>query len=329
MSNIREIAKLAGVSIATVSRALSQPEKVTEKTRKKVQDAMSKADYRPNMMARNFRATRSYTLLVLVPNIANPFFATLIRGIEDVAQKNGYSVLLGDTRDSVKNEDQYRNLVETKQADGLIQLMPHSPDSPLPPDHIPTVNAAGCEGTPYPSIRIDNCGAAKTVVDHLLSLGHRRIGVITGLRQNRHTVDRLKGYKLSLQEAGIEFDKSLMVEGEFTMASGQIAANQFVQMKDRPTAIFCMNDDMAIAAIQTFKSNGIRVPEDISIAGFDNIEYSKYTDPPLTTIDQPAQEIGRVAVNKLLQLIEEKELSQTEYVLPYEFIVRESVIANT
>jgi LacI family repressor for deo operon, udp, cdd, tsx, nupC, and nupG len=324
MSNIREIAKIAGVSTATVSRALSHPERVSEKTRQKVKDAMAKVDYRPNMMARNFRSARSYTILVLVPNIANPFFATLIRGVENVAQKHGYSVLLGDTRDNEKNESDYLSLVETKQADGVIQLLPHTPNATLPPNHIPTVNAAGCEGTPYPTVRIDNSAAAKTVIDYLVSIGHRRIGVITGLKDNRHSIDRLIGYKQSLAEAGIELDSQLIVEGGFTLASGQAAAKEVLRMEKRPSAVFCMNDDMAIAAIQTFKSSGLNVPGDISVAGFDNIEYSKHTDPPLTTIEQPAIEMGKLAALKLLELIDVKELPQTEYVLPYEFIVRES-----
>ncbi len=329
MTNIREIAKIAGVSIATVSRSLRHPDKVSEKTRQKVIEAMETYEYRPNMMAHNFRSTRSYKLLVLVPNLANPFFATLIRGLEDYAQKRGYSVLLGDTRDEVQNERIYLDLINSKQADGVIQLTPYSPEESLVPDHLPIVGAAGCEGTPYPSVRIDNTEAAKTVTDYLISQGHRRIGVISGLRDNRHTMDRLRGYRQSLEEAGIEFDKSLVIEGEFTMASGQMAANQVLMMDEKPTALFCMNDDMAIAAMQTLKSNGVRVPEDISVAGFDNIEYSKYTDPPLTTIDQPAMEIGRMAAKQLITLIEDGELPQNRFVLPYEFIVRESVRSLT
>ncbi|GAA6139711.1 DNA-binding transcriptional regulator CytR [Arenicella sp. 4NH20-0111] len=325
MSNIREIARFAGVSTATVSRALSHPDKVAEKTLKKVREAMLKYDYRPNMMARNFRATKSFTILVLVPNIANPFFSTLIRGIEDVAQKKGYSVLLGDTRENEKNEDEYLSLIETRQADGLIQLTPYSPGSKLYPSYVLAVNAAGCEGTPYPTIRIDNREAAKTAIEYFISLGHRRIGVVTGLSENRHTIDRLKGYKQALSEAGIEYDSQLVVEGEFTMSSGKIAADQIVKMADRPTAVFCMNDDMAIAATQTFKSNGLKVPKDISVIGFDNIEYSKYTDPPLTTIEQPALKLGNVAASKLIQLIEGETLTESQFILPHEFILRQSV----
>ena len=325
MANIREIAKIAGVSTATVSRSLRHPEKVSDKTRQKVIEAMETYEYRPNMMARNFRSTRAYKLLVLVPNLANPFFATLIRGIEDYAQKKGYSVLLGDTQGDVENERVYLDLFNSRQADGVIQLTPYDVDVSYVPEHLPIVGAAGCEGTPYPSVRIDNAAAAKTVTDYLISQGHKRIGIITGLLDNRHTIDRLSGFRKSLEEAGLEFDQSLVIEGEFTMTSGQVAANQVLMMDEKPTALFCLNDDMAIAVMQTLKANGVRVPEDISIAGFDNIEYSKYTDPPLTTIEQPAQEMGRMAAKQLITLLEQGELPQNRFVMPYEFIVRDSV----
>jgi LacI family repressor for deo operon, udp, cdd, tsx, nupC, and nupG len=325
MSNIREIAKLAGVSTATVSRALSHPEKVTAKTRKKVEDAMNQSEYRPNMMARNFRATKSFKLLVMVPDISNPFFSALIKGVEDAAHKNGYSVLLGDTRDDSSNEQEYINLVETKQADGIIQLTPHSASSKILPEHIPIVNAAGCEDTPYPCVRIDNRAAARAITDHLIELGHKRIGLITGLATNPHTIDRMKGYREALSAANISYEEEIVVEGEFTMASGQLAAQHFTSMDNPPSAIFCMNDNMAIAAIQTLKASGLKVPEDISVVGFDNIEYSKYTDPPLTTISQPSTELGRLATKLLIKLIEEGSLSKIEHILPHELVVRKTV----
>lgn len=324
MSSIREVSKVAGVSIATVSRALSHPEKVSKESLSKVHAAIEKVQYRPNMMARNFRSARAYSIVVLVPHIANPFYATVIRGIEDVAQEKGYSVLLGDTRNSVKREADYLNLVETKQADGVIQFRPHIPGSPAPADHIPMVNATGCEETPYPSVRIDNAAASKAVVDYLISLGHRRIGVISGLADNRHTIDRMKGYRQSIKEAGIAFDEKLVAEGDFTMWSGLNASNHFIQMKERPTAIFSLNDEMAIGAIQGLKKAGINIPGELSITGFDDIEFSKYSDPPLTTIAQPAEELGKTAMNVLLKLMEGKDLPQTEYILPFEFVIRKS-----
>ncbi|MDQ2076055.1 LacI family DNA-binding transcriptional regulator [Marinimicrobium sp. ABcell2] len=325
MSNIRDVAREAGVSVATVSRALSAPEKVSTKALDKVHKAIAKVGYRPNMLARNFRSTRSYAIVVLVPDIANPFYSGVISAIEDRAQQKGYAVLLGDTRGMPERELEYIRRVETRLADGLIQLRPHSSKmhDVIPPD-LASVNACGCEDTAGPSIRIDNRGAAKTMVDYLISLGHRRIGVISGLTDNPHSIDRMAGYKESLEAAGIPFEKELVAEGDFTMWSGLNCALQFCGMKERPTAIFCMNDEMAIGAIQTLKAQGLRVPEDISVTGFDDIPYAKYCDPNLTTISQPAGDIGKLAVDMLVRLIGGETLNQPECILPSEFIVRKS-----
>lgn len=329
MSNIREVASLAGVSIATVSRALSHPDKVSEKTLKKVQDAIDKIGYKPNMLARNFRFHRSYAILVLVPELANPFFSTVVKGIEDVARKKGFNVLLGDSRDSLEREKEYLKLIDTRQADGVIQLRPHRDEdtSTFVNADFPVVNACGCVGTPYPSVRIDNVAAQKTVVDYLISLGHRRIGVITGVVDNPHSINRFKGYKNALEEAGIPFDDALVAEGDYSKWSGLNAATQFVHMDNKPTAVVAFNDQMAIGAIKGFKSAGLSVPEDISVTGFDDLEVAKYIDPTLTTISQPATELGHTAMNLLHRMLEGKELTQQEYVLPHEFMVRESTAA--
>lgn len=325
MSNIRDVARLAGVSVATVSRALSNPEKVSDESLEKVHKAISQVGYRPNMLARNFRSARAYAVVVLVPDIANPFYSLFIRALEDRAQQKGYAVLLGDTRGTPEREMEYIRRVETRLADGIVQLRPSSEKSQnnIPPD-IPCVNACGCEYTTGPAIRIDNRAAAKTMVNYLISLGHKRIGVISGLKDNPHAIDRLEGYKEALADAGLPFEKDLVAEGDFTMWSGLNAAFQFCNMKVRPTAVFSMNDEMAIGAMQTLKNQGIRIPEDMSVTGFDDIAYAKYSDPSLTTISQPAEEMGKMAMDMLLKVIEGEPLSQRECVLPTEFIIRKS-----
>lgn len=322
MSNIREVAHAAGVSVATVSRALASPEKVSPSSLKKVKDAIDAVGYRPNLLARNFRAARSYAIVVLVPDITNPYFSQVIRAIEDRAQQKGYAVLLGDTRESSKREQEYVNRVETRLADGVIQLRPQSMSASE--QHIPWVNACGCVGTPGPSVRVDNIAATRTIVDHLLALGHRRVGIISGLADNPHTIDRLEGYRQSLEQAGIQFKAELVAEGDFTMWSGQNAAKQFFKLRERPTAICCMNDEMAIGAIQTLKAQGMNVPGDISVTGFDDISYAQYWDPGLTTIAQPAEDIGRLALDTLLRIIEGEDLTHQEIVLPTKFVLRDS-----
>ena len=325
MSTIRDVSKQAGLSIATVSRALSTPEKVSPESLKRVQAAIEKLQYRPNMLSQKFRYNSANSIVVLVPNIANLFFSTVISGIENVAQKRGFNVLLGDTRDSMQREQEFIHLVETRQADGLIQLRPYKTNnSLLPKAHVTAVNASGCENTPYPAVRIDNVAAAKEVMQYLISLGHKRIGMISGLKDNPHAIDRMRGYKAALAEAGIEFDPTLVAEGDFTLWSGLNASGHFSRMATPPTALFCMNDEMAIGAIKGLKSKGIRVPEDISVTGFDDLEFAKYSDPALTTIAQPAGKIGEKAAELLFQLLDGTHEGSTEFVLPYEFVIRQS-----
>jgi LacI family repressor for deo operon, udp, cdd, tsx, nupC, and nupG len=324
MSTIRDVSKEAGVSIATVSRALSSPEKVAKGSLRKVQDAIQKLQYKPNMLSQKFRNKTAQCIVVLVPDISNLFFTTVIRGIETAAQKKGFSVLLGDTRDSTAREKEFIRLVETRQADGIIQLRPYTEDSALPMDQVLAVNASGCENTPYPTVRIDNVAAARDVTKYLISLGHQRIGVISGLQKNPHSIDRMKGYQQALAAANIEYDPKLIAEGDFSMWSGLNATEHFTRMSVLPTAIFCMNDEMAIGAIRGFRKKGLKLPEDISITGFDDLEISRYCEPSLTTVSQPAEKVGEKSAELLFQLIEGKTPNQTEHILPVDFIIRES-----
>ncbi len=326
MANIRDVAKLAGVSVATVSRALSNPTQVSSTRLESVQKAILAVDYRPNMLAQHFRAAKTSTIVVLVPDITNSFFSEVIRSIEDRAQQQGYGVLLCDTRDMPEREKDYIFKVETRLADGIIQLRPDDANSALKviPDYIASVNACGCESTKGPRVRIDNRGAAKKMADHLVELGHTRIGVITGLNDNPHTQDRLAGFNESLAAADIQFDPTLVLEGDFRISSGLECAETFCNMENPPTAIFCMNDDMAIGAMKMLKMRNFKIPEDISVTGFDNINHAQYLDPGLTTISQPAADIGKQAMEMLLQVMDGTPLAQTEFIAPNELIVRES-----
>ncbi|MBT0586819.1 LacI family DNA-binding transcriptional regulator [Alteromonas oceanisediminis] len=325
MATIRDVAQEAGLSTGTVSKVLSHPEKVSKKNQIKVHEAIAKLNYKPNMLAQKFRSKRSNTIVVMVPDIANLFFAKVISGIETVAQASGFSVLLGDTKDSLAQEKEFIKMVETRLADGVINLRPYrKSDALLPKDGVLSVAASSCENTPSYSVRIDNVGASVKVINHLLSLGHKRIGVISGLKNNPHTIDRLKGYKQAIAEAGIDYDPSIVIEGDFNYWSGLSAAEQFCKMTDRPTAICCFNDEMAIAAIKGFSEKGLKVPQDISITGFDDMDVSKYIIPTLTTVAQPAEKMGERSAELLLALINEDTPSATEHILPYEFVIRES-----
>ncbi|GKS07722.1 LacI family transcriptional regulator [Pseudomonas syringae pv. theae] len=327
MSNIREVARLAGVSVATVSRTLASPERVLPQTREKVNAAVKQAGYHPNLMAVQFRSRKTTNLVILVPTIANPFFARVISGAQQAAQSAGYRLLLCDTQGQEHIEREFAELVPGHQADGVIQLRAFDPFPGSPPGSAaqPIVNA--CEiikGAPYPTVSLDNQSAAQAMTEHLIALGHRRIGMIKGPLASPLTRERLAGYRQALGEAGIEFDPDLVHHGDFTLQAGYDGAAALIQSPHRPTALFCENDEMAIGALKRIKAAGLRVPTDISVAGFDDISMAAYCDPPLTTVEQPAEAFGRQAVHMLVALIENRPLAERHVQLPFTLKIRES-----
>jgi LacI family transcriptional regulator, repressor for deo operon, udp, cdd, tsx, nupC, and nupG len=331
VANIKDIAKMAGVSVATVSRALSQPGVVKESTIKKVEAAIRKLDYKPNAMAAGLRRQKSDNIIVVVPNIHNPFYSGVVQGIENIAHGNGYKVLLGETQDNQARLDRYTEMVHRKQADGLILL-----GSLLPSDvkaslrngrdaSIPLVLA--CEyfkGLDSPNVQIDNLKAAALAVEHLLKLGHARIAKITGPAGNPLSRDRLNGYKSALKDAKLAFNPKLVVDGDFTVSSGYEAMKNLLKQTPKPTAVFCSNDEMAIGALKAIKEKGLRVPEDISVVGFDNLRFAEYCSPALTTIAQPNVQIGEVAMQLMMDLLDDGPKKTKPIVLPHSLIVRES-----
>ncbi|MDX3774219.1 LacI family DNA-binding transcriptional regulator [Chromatiaceae bacterium AAb-1] len=334
MSTIRIVSKLAGVSTATVSRALKNPQLVSPDTRQRVMQAVQTAGYRPNQLARNFSSGKAYAMVVLVPNVANPFFSRVIRGIEQEAQACGYAVLLGDTQGSVSREQEYARMGLTSQADGLIQLdsrYPFSDEDRELASTVPFVNACEriAEPAGYPVVELDNRGAARALTQHLLDLNLTRLAVITGPANSPIVRARLAGMQDALLAAGLMLNPAALAEGNFSMQSGHDAALQLLQQSERPQAIFCMNDEMAIGAMRCLRQQGLRIPQDIAIAGFDNIEYAAFTEPGLTTIDQPAEQLGRQAMRALYQLMQGKPLAQQHIVLPYQLVVRDSTAAIT
>ena len=219
-------------------------------------------------------------------------------------------------------------MVSTSQADGLIQLRAHNPfDATMINDNglLPMVNA--CEvidDGQYPVVSLDNRAAAKAMTEHLISLGHTRIAMIKGPNSSPLTQERLVGYKDALAQANIAFDESLLFPGDFTLQAGYNAGETISHLESRPTAVFCENDETAIGAMQAFKQANLHVPNDISVAGFDDIAFSAFVDPPLTTIAQPAEEFGRTAVTLLVDLLNGKIRKAPKVIMPFELIVRES-----
>ncbi len=329
MPNIYEVARRAGVSTATVSRVLSQPAVVAPDTRRKVMAAVERLGYTPNAAATNLRTLRTKKLLVTVPDISNPFFSLILQGIEDAAQREGYSVLLGDTQHDEQREERYALMLRRKEADGLIFLGHRLPKEAaalvrsMPAGRAPIVN--GCEFSPrlgIPSVHIDNATAASDAMDHLYRLGHRRIGIVTGPLVSPLSRDRLHGATARAKQAGAERDFVVM-NGDFSIESGAVAGERLLGRRSRPTAIFCFNDEMAMGVLEIARRRKLRVPEDVSIVGFDDIRFSAYVDPPLTTIAQPMRQIGEGTVRLLLEILQGGAAPES-VTLPHVLVVRSS-----
>ena len=332
MANIHEVAKRAGVSIATVSRVLSRPEAVAANTRRKVMQAVSQLGYAPNSAGKHLRTQKSGKLLVIVPDISNPFYSRILQSIEETAQRAGYAVLLGDTQQDVKREERYTQMLRRREAEGLIVVGHGLPDAAIAVSEELTTAApivAGCEvnrRVNIPSVHIDNHAAARDAMEHLYELGHRRIGIVTGPMMSGLSRDRLQGVTACAKARKGERDL-IVVNGDFTIDSGRAAAERLLDRSDPPTAIFCFNDQMAIAAMSVVRSFGCQVPKDVSVVGFDDISFARYTVPPLTTVAQPVREIGQEAVRLLLGIINHESMAPVSVILRHSLIVRESTAA--
>ena len=331
MSTIHEVAKRAGVSTATVSRVMSGPKQaVSPETRERVLRVVATLGYEPNAAAKNLRTLKSGKILVTVPDISNPFFSLILQGIEEAAVREGYSVLLGDTQHDAKREERYALMLRKKEADGLVFLGHRLPKEAarLVNDTVrgcaPIVN--GCEFSPrlgVPSVHIDNAKAAYEAMDHLYSLGHRRIGVVTGPLVSPLSRDRLHGTMLRARAAGARNTLCVM-HGDFSIESGADACDRLIEKPDRPTAVFCFNDEMAIGAIEAAARRGVHVPDDLSVVGFDDIRFARYLRPPLTTIAQPMREIGEGCVRLLLEILRGNTIAPVSVTLAHQLVIRSS-----
>ncbi len=325
---------MAGVSIATVSRCVNNPEKVTEKTRLKVQKAILETGYSPNTLAQSFRRGRTNLVMVVLPSIGDPFFTDVMRGIRTAAKAKGYSVVIEETQFNTMTADEIGAMLVSKQTDGIILLASMSPFgteilSAKSRRRLPIV--IGCETispelAEFPSVHIDNVAAAKEATNYLISQGHRRIAMIYGQASSLLTKDREYGYRAAMNQARLAIEEGWVVEGELSIEGAIRATRKLLNHQHRPTAVFCANDEMAIGCLHAVKSASLCVPDDISVMGFDDIRYAEVTDPPLTTIGQPAEEIGERVMYRLCREIEDGRNGETTpEIVPHELIVRQSV----
>jgi LacI family transcriptional regulator, repressor for deo operon, udp, cdd, tsx, nupC, and nupG len=324
---LHDVAVLAHVSTATASRALSNPDMVSDDTREAVLKAAEQSGYRPNLLARSLRTQQAKAIVVLVPSLDNPFYPDIIRGMELAARERDYSLLLGLTLHDHAVEATYLELVRNQRADGILVL-----DGGL--KHLlveglgvraPTVQVIErLPGLDLPWIGIDDRAASAKATQHLLDLGHRRIGHISGLKRYSVTVDRIAGYRAALKAAGIAFDPALVEPGDFQISGGEAAAHKLMALADPPSAIFCGNDDSAFGALRGLRALGLKVPQDVSLVGFDDTLMAPMAEPPLTTLRQPRHDIGFTAMTMLLDLLAGIPDVATQQTLPVDLILRAS-----
>lgn len=322
-AKIGDVARLAGVSTATVSRAISHPSRVTAETRAAVAQAISATGYRPNHAARNLRHRRAGGIVALVPNLANPFFSQILSGIASVLRPAGYNLLIADTMGD--GAGLVFDYAEPSRADGLIVL-----DGSLPAAafdrRIPVVEV--CEWVPglaAPRVKIDNRAAAALAVAHLVALGHRRIGHVAGPPGNVLHEARLAGTAEALAAHGLTLAPEALYPGDFSLDSGREAARHWLAQPpaQRPTAVFLQSDAMACGFMGEVLHHGLGVPGDVSVVGFDDIELVAHVAPPLTTIRQPRIDLGRIAAERLLARLAGQP-DEGDTILPVELVLRGS-----
>jgi len=331
-ATMKDVAEKANVSTATVSRALMNPDKVSQSTRNKVEKAALEVGYFPQALGRNSKRNESKTILVIVPDICDPFFSEIIRGIEVTAAEQGYLVLIGDCAHQNQQEKTFIDLIITKQIDGMLLLGSRLPfdasieeQRNLPPMVMANEFAPELE---LPTVHIDNLTAAFNAVNFLHELGHQRIGCIAGPEEMPLCHYRLQGYVQALRRSGLTVDPHYIARGNFTYEAGANALEQLLALPEPPTAVFCHSDIMALGALSLAKRRGLKVPDDLSIIGFDNISLSEFCDPPLTTVSQPRFAIGREAMLLLLDQISGQNVSSGSRLLDCELIVRGSTTKN-
>jgi LacI family transcriptional regulator len=305
LATIKDIARRVGVSPSVVSRALNNKYGVKEATRQAIAEAAKEMGYHPNVAARSLVTRRSQTIGVIIPDISEPFYSRVIKGMQYIADEAGYTLLFSNSYESLEQSKVVQKMVDGQRVDGLIIVG----SSRAERDYISSLTA---KGTPFVVIErhfsdlnmnciwVDNVVGGYIATKHLIECGHRRIAHITGDLSFEVAADRVKGYRKALDEAGIPYSPKLVLPGSFVWQDGYAAMKQLLSDTPRCTAVFAGNDSMAYGALQAIAEAGLSVPQDISVVGFDDLEFSSLTNPPLTTVRQPRYEMGRDAMRLLL-----------------------------
>jgi len=331
MTTIRDVAARAGVSATTVSHVLNETRRVEPETIDRVQRAIAELGYRPNSVARSMRHGRTYTVGIIIPDVSNPFFADLARALEDAAFAGGYSAIFCNSDGDGHKEARYLDVLLSKRVDGLV-LVSAGQSS----DRLQHIVEAGppmvvvdreLEDLPVSQVMVDNRLGGYLAGQYLVSLGHRRIGVIAGPVALRPSARRLEGIREALREARVPLPPELISRGEFNNAGGRHAMQALLDLDSPPTAVFAENDLMALGALAVAHDAGLRIPDDLSVMGFDDIGIANLVTPALTTIAQPVQLVAQSAMRLLFDHLRDPATTPERVALPVTVVVRGSCSA--
>jgi LacI family transcriptional regulator len=327
---IRDVARHVGVSPMTVSRVINDSALVSPETRRRVESAISELGYVPSRLARGLSAQRTGTLAVIVPDVANPFFTLIVRGAEDVARRAGYRVILCDTRADLGVEREVIEEMIAHRVEGILI----APVSDRSREHLRRLARFAVPfvlvdrtvpGVDADAVLGDSAEGGRRLVEHLVSLGHRRIGLIVENDEVSTARDRRRGYEAALRTAGLPLDPALVVEAAVDPNGGYEGMRRLLALDERPTGVFTVNNLVGLGAIEAVRAAGLEVPDDIALVCFDDIEYASRLYPFLTVMEQPAETFGTLSAQLLLERIERRAPERTRVVvLPAEFVVRRS-----
>jgi LacI family transcriptional regulator len=333
VSTIKDVAKRAGVAISTVSAVINRSAPVSEETIAKVEAAIAEIGYTPHGAAQSLRSGRSRLIGLVVPNIANPHFAAVAREVENVCLSAGYTTVVYSTGQDAERESQVLRMMRQQRVAGLI-VIPTRSDAAhgaalVNQIHVPTVLLdMYVEGLPYDVIKTDNIEAGRLATEHLLELGHRRIGIIVGIPGLATSDDRYAGYLKAFANRAIPADKSLMLRGEFDRDAAHAAALKLLRRKDPPTAIVTISNMMTVGLLFAIRELGLRVPDDISVVGIDDLEFAELLEPKPTAVTTPILAMARRSIQKLLSQLAGKQTKVGDWeVYQPGLLVRQSAAA--
>lgn len=326
---LRDVARCAKVSTATVSRTLNTPELVQKETQIKVHEAIRKLNYVPNQMGSRLRKFHTRNVLIIMPNISNPFYSDIVEGMLDVTRDEQYEASICLTRLHADQEVKYMDMLIGNHADGAITLGCELTD-PRVIERMKRCRVVQCceysKDVGIPHISIDNYTAAYQAVKYLIDIGHKRIGFIGSTNTCVSSVERFEGYKKSLENASLDFSEDIVMyaDANYSFSSAYSASVKMLSLPNRPTAIFAISDVMAFAVISAARTIGIKVPEQLSVFGCDDVEVSRSSIPPISTIGQSGYTMGKRAMKMLIDILENRYVPETEIFVEHKILIRES-----